>query len=100
LTRTSIADLARRVVARWLERSRSLPAAAHRKARLPVALVSSLRRGDRVVGMDGAVYVVEEAGPGALVLGRPGGPSLAFTNRGHASYSWAYYTAPVLHWLM
>jgi hypothetical protein len=64
-----------------------------------VALVASLEVGDRVRGLDGVEYVVTAVGPGALVL-EAGPVVLAFTNHGYQTYSWAYFAAPVLHWML
>lgn len=92
-------DIVRRVVDRWALQ-RGAPPSSRRVPSLPVGLVSSLSLGDRVRAMDGAVLSVTSVGPGALVLEGSEGCPLVFTNRGHRPYSWAYYAAPHLCWLL
>ena len=69
---------------------------------LPPGLVSSLRHGDLVMGVDGVLYLVRHSGPDALVLFSGFGPEgeTTFGNEGHRAYSWAYYAAPRLAWLL
>jgi len=94
-----VADrIVRRVAARWLLRQ-ELPPQAKVPFSLPVPLVAALAVDDVVRGVDGAVYRVSAAGPGALVLeSELGGFARVFTNGEYRAYSWAYLAAPFLHW--
>lgn len=84
------------MAARWLLATDTPPRPPFH---LPAAHVSALSVGERVLGIDGTQYVVTAVGPGALVLEAPG-HVLCFTNRGYRSYSWAFFAAPLLHWVL
>ena len=101
MTRSALASSALRVLQLLSGRRARRPPESARVPTLPVALVAALKLDDRLVGVDGEHYRVTSVGPGAIVLEpAAGGDPLVFTNRGYAPYSWAYYAAPRLHWLM
>lgn len=91
-------DLTLRVAARWLLNHES-PPQSRKPFSLPIGMVATLELGDQVEGMDGTAYEVTAVGPGALAL-TVGDETRIFTNQGYGAYSWAYYAAPHLHWLI
>lgn len=90
--------LTRRVANRWLLQHEKAPQ-SREPFHLPVAMVAALEVGDLVEGLDTHLYKVTAVGPGSITLETPT-VQLVFTNRGYASYSWAYFLAPLLHWLI
>ena len=98
MARRGTPDLTCRVAARWLL-SHELPPQSKLPFHLPVALVAHLSVGQNIRAIDGQVYVVTAVGPGALMLDN-GREQLIFANHGYGSYSWAYYAAPHLHWVL
>lgn len=88
--------LIKRLSERWLL-PRGTPSVP--QPHLPVALVASLGVGERVRDSKGTEQIVTAVGPGALCLESQGTVTV-YTNRGYRPYSWAYFAAPRLCWIV